>query len=121
MKKIVLAFFLVCLFSCGDYIDRPKNLLTKEQMAEILADLSINNQVAYMYTNSNLEAGTRFILKNHKVKKDDFIESFRYYVVKNKMNEIVDEAQKIILKKDPKAEKYVNDRRLKSNISPIGK
>lgn len=114
MKKIIFVFILVCLFSCGDYVNKPENLISKSEMAKILAELSINDQAAFMYQNKNLEAGTRFVLKSHNVKPDDFIESFKYYVVKQKMNEIAEEAQKIVLEKDPKADKYVKDK-LKQN------
>lgn len=83
-------------------------------MAAIMADLAINDQATFMYPNSNLESGTRFVLKTHNVKSEDYIESFKYYVVKEKMNEIVEDAQEILLKKDPKAEKYVKDKKSKT-------
>lgn len=102
------------IFSCGDYIDKPKNLVDKDTMAEILADLAINDQAIFMYQNKNLEAGTRYILKTHNVKSEDFVASFKYYVLKQKMNGIADDAQEILLKKDPKADQYVKDK-LKAN------
>jgi len=46
-------------------------------------------------------------------------------VVKEKMNRIVEEAQEILLKKDPKAEKYVNDKMSKTgnteNLPPLSR
>lgn len=117
MKKIVFVFILMCLFSCQDYIDKPKNLIPKDQMAEIIADLAINDQATYMYPNTNLEAGTRYILKSHHVKSEDFVESFKYYVVKQKMQGITEDAQGILLKKDPKADQYIKDK-LKKNGNP---
>lgn len=117
MKKTIFIFILLCLFSCQDYIDKPKNLIPKDQMAEILADLAINDQVTYMYPNTNLEAGTRYVLKSHNVKSEDFVESFKYYVVKQKMQSITEDAQEILLKKDPKADKYMKDK-LKKNGTP---
>ncbi len=90
-----------------------------------MADLAINDQATFMYPNSNLEAGTRYVLKTHHVKSEDYIESFKYYVVKEKMNRIVEEAQEILLKKDPKAEKYVNDKMSKTgnteNLPPLSR
>ncbi|WBV59498.1 DUF4296 domain-containing protein [Chryseobacterium camelliae] len=117
MKKLIFIFALLGLFSCGDYIDKPKNLIPKDQMAEILADLAINDQATYVYPNTNLEAGTRYVLKAHHVKSEDFVESFKYYVVKQKMQGITEDAQDILLKKDPKADKYVQDK-LKKNGMP---
>jgi hypothetical protein len=119
MKKLIFIFLLIFVVSCGgDYIDKPKNLIPKDQMAEILADLSINDQATFLYPNSNLEAGTRYVLKTHNVKPDDFVQSFKYYVVKEKMNGIAEEAQKIVLEKDPKADKYVKEKLKKNQNLP---
>lgn len=107
MKKLIFIFVLICLFSCSEYIDKPKNLIDKDKMSEIIADLAINDQVTYLYPETNLESGTRFILKNHQVKTEDFVTSYRYYIVKQKMTGIVEDAQKIILEKDPKSEKTI--------------
>lgn len=114
MKKIFCFFIFLILFSCKEYIDKPKNLIGKETMAEVMAEMAINDQVSFMYQGKNLESGTRFILKNYNIKADDFVESYKYYVVNQKMKDIVEDAQKILLEKDPKAEKHVKDK-LKSN------
>ncbi|REC78414.1 DUF4296 domain-containing protein [Chryseobacterium rhizosphaerae] len=121
MKKLIFIFVLLCMFSCSDYIDKPKNLVDKDLMAEVLADLTINDQATFMYQDSNLEAGTRFILKSHKVKPNDFVESFKYYVIKDEMQDIANKAQEILLKKDPKADKYIKDKQNNSGIPPIMK
>ncbi|WP_415325173.1 DUF4296 domain-containing protein [Chryseobacterium sp. MMS23-Vi53] len=119
MKKLFFVFVLIFVVSCGgDYVDKPKNLISKGDMAEIMADLAINDQATFMYPNSNLEAGTRFILNTHKVKSDDYIQSFKYYVVKGKINGIAEDAQKILLKKDPKAEKYIKDKVKNNGVVP---
>ncbi|REC57468.1 DUF4296 domain-containing protein [Chryseobacterium piscium] len=119
MKKLIFIFVLMCLFSCNEYIDKPKNLVDKDKMAEIVADLAINDQVVFLYPKTNLESGTRFILKNHQVKTEDFIASYRYYIVKQKMKGIVEDAQKIIIEKDPKSEKTIKgDMRLKNTELP---
>lgn len=110
MKKLIFIFVLLGLFSCSDYIDKPKNLIDKDVMAEIIADLTINDQAIFMYQDKNMEAGTRFVLKSHKVKPDDFNESFKYYVIKEEMEGITKDAQDILLKKDPKAEKYIKEK-----------
>ncbi len=110
---------MLFIVSCGgNYIDKPENLIPQDQMAEILADLAINDQATFMYPNSNLEAGTRYVLKTHKVKPDDFIASFKYYVIREKMNGIAEDAQKIILEKDPRADQYVKDQLKKNGNVP---
>ncbi len=120
MKKLIFIFVLLGLFSCGDYIDKPKNLIDKDMMAEIIADLAINDQAIFVYPDKNMEAGTRAVLKLHKVKPDDFVNSFKYYVIKEEMDGITNDAQEILLKKDPKADKYVKER-LKQNgpVMPV--
>jgi hypothetical protein len=119
MKRLIFIFVMLCMFSCGDYIDKPKNLIEPEKMAEILAELAITDQAVIIYQNKNLEEGTRFVLKNHQVKSEDFVESFKYYVVKDKMKDIAEDAQKIVLKKDPKADKYIQDRLKNSGNAPV--
>lgn len=116
MKKLILVFVFLGLFSCSDYIDKPKNLVDQEVMAEIIADLVMADQVNFMYQNINMEAGTRFILKNHNVKPADFVDSFKYYVIKEEMTDITNEAEQILLKKDPKADKYIKDKLKKAEI-----
>lgn len=118
MKKLIFIFVLLSMFSCGDYIDKPKNLIDKDTMAEVLAELSLNDQATFMYQNKNLEAGTRYILKTHNIKTNDFIESFKYYVVKDEMKAITEDAQKIVLEKDPKADQYVKDKLKKNGNVP---
>lgn len=118
MKRLL--WLLVCcfMFSCSEYIDKPKNLVDKTTMAEVMADLAINDQISFVYTGKNLESGTRFILKNHQVKTLDFVESYKYYVMTKKMNKIVDQAQEILLEKDPKAAQFVKDKLEKPNNLP---
>lgn len=118
MRKLIFIFVLLGMFSCGDYIDKPKNLVDKDIMAEILAEMAINDQATFMYQNKNLESGTRYILKTYKVKPNDFIESFKYYVVKDEMKGIAEEAQKVLIEKDPKADQYIKDKLKKNGVLP---
>lgn len=107
MRKIIALFTFLFLVSCNEYIDKPKNLLDKNTMSEVMADLAMNDQVTTVFQGKNLESGTRYILKTHNIKADDFIESYKYYVVKGKMDQIVDDAKEILLEKDPKAKGFV--------------
>ncbi|MFP3832377.1 DUF4296 domain-containing protein [Chryseobacterium sp. SIMBA_028] len=123
MKQLIFIFVLLGLFSCSDYIDKPKNLVDKDVMTDILVDLTINDQAIFMYQDKNMEAGTRFVLKAHNVKPDDFTESFKYYVIKEEMEGIANDAQEILLKKDPKAKKYIEDKKKQNGglITPFVK
>ena len=118
VKKLIFIFVVLTLLSCGDYIDQPKNLVDEDVMAEIIADLAINDQAVFTYQDKNLEAGTRFVLKSHHVKPDDFAESFKYYVIKEKMEGIATHAQEILLKKDPKAEQYIKKKAKENGVVP---
>ena len=118
VKKLIFIFVLLGLLSCGGYIDQPKNLVDEDVMAEIIADLAINDQAVFTYQDKNLEAGTRFVLKSHHVKSEDFVESFKYYVIKEKMEGIATHAQEILLKKDPKAEQYIKDKIKQNGVVP---
>lgn len=122
MKRLIYLLGFIFLVSCSKYVDEPKNLVDKKTMSEIIADLAINDQISYLYEGKNLESGTRYILNSHKVKPNDFIESYKYYVAIKKMKGIVDNAQDIILEKDPKAEQYIKEKADKEVILPnIGK
>ncbi|KFE98614.1 hypothetical protein IX39_14370 [Chryseobacterium formosense] len=107
MKKLICFLIFLFFVSCSEYVDKPKNLIDKTKMSEIIADMAINDQVINLYPGTNLESGTRFILKTHNVKTDDFVASYRYYIVKQKMEAILNDAQKIIIEKDPKSEKKI--------------
>lgn len=113
MKRLIFFFVILLVVSCTEYVDKPENLIGKDTMAEIIADLAINDQVVFSYPGTNLESGTRFILKSHQVKNEDFIASYRYYIVKQQMKAIVEDAQEIIVKKDPKSET-----KIKGNTNP---
>lgn len=103
MKKLIGLFTFLLVFSCTEYIDKPKNLIDQDKMAEIIAEMAINDQIVFLYPDKNLESGTRYILKSYNIKADDFVESYKYYVIKQKMKGIVEDAQEILKEKDPKA------------------
>ncbi|MBQ0152890.1 MAG: DUF4296 domain-containing protein [Chryseobacterium sp.] len=118
MKRLVGLFVFLFMISCSEYINKPENLVDTTTMAEIMADMAINDQVSFTFINKNLESGTRFILKEHNVKAQDFVDSYKYYVMTKKMNKIVDKAQEVLLEKDPKAEQFVKDKLGKSTNLP---
>lgn len=103
MKKLIGFFTFLLVFSCTEYIDKPQNLIDQDKMAEIIAEMAINDQIVILYPDKNLESGTRYILKSYNIKADDFVESYKYYVIKQKMKGIVEDAQEILKEKDPKA------------------
>lgn len=116
MKQFVFSLMMIfCVFSCKEAIEKPKDLLPEDQMSEIVADFAINEQNYSIGNNINSENATRFILKKYKIKGELFTKSYEYYMTKpDVIKEILDNAQKIIIAKDPKAEAFIN-KKLKEN------
>lgn len=116
MKHFVFSLMMIfSVLSCTEAIEKPKDILEQEKMSEIIADFAINEQQFTIGTNINSENATRFILKKYKIKGQLFTDSYQYYMTKPEtMKEILDDAQKIIKAKDPKAEAFIN-KKLKEN------
>jgi len=114
MKKLWLFFFSLLMMSCSELIDPPKKLISKDQMSEIIAEFALNDQFNNFLPQSDLENTTRLVLKQKKIKAQDFTESYKYYIATGDLEEILDDAQKIILAKDPSAKDYI-DKKLKEN------
>ena len=93
---------LFVLMACSKLVDKPKNLVSEDQMAEILADFAVNDQSYIINMTENREASTKFILKKYKISSKDFTESYTYYVANEKLEAIIDEAQNVLKKKEPK-------------------
>ena len=114
MKSLFFIFFSFLMMSCTKLIDPPKNLIPKDDMSEIIAEFALNDQFNSFLPQSDLENATRFVLKNKKVKASDFTESYKYYIASGDLEEILNDAQKIIIAKDPAAKDYI-DKNLKEN------
>ena len=64
----------------------------------------------------NLEDANLFVLKKHNISARDFKDSYNYYVNDSKsLNEIYDNAKKIILEKDPKMKEYLKKNKFEDN------
>ena len=115
MKYLFYILSIFCVLSCTEAIEKPKNLLPEDQMSEIIADFAINEQQYAIGNNINSENATRFILKKYKIKGELFTKSYEYYMTKpDVIKDILDDAQKMIVAKDPKAEAFIN-KKLKEN------
>lgn len=115
--RFFIAYLFLAIFtlSCTEAIEKPKDILSEEKMSEIIADFAINEQSYTIGGNINTENATRFILKKYNIKGQQFTDSYKYYMTDpDTMKEILDEAQKIIVSKDPNAEAFIN-RKLKEN------
>ena len=115
--RFFIAYLFLSIFtlSCTEAIEKPKDILSEEKMSEIIADFAINEQSYTIGGNINTENATRFILKKYNIKGQQFTDSYKYYMTDpDTMKEILDEAQKIIVSKDPNAEAFIN-KKLKEN------
>ncbi len=114
MKKLAPLLFFFGLIACSDLIEKPKNLIKKDQMATLVAEFAINNQLGIMNNSGNMEIGTRYILEKYHVKGDDYMQSLKYYISTREIDKIYDDAEQIILEKDPKAAAFIQ-KKIKEN------
>ena len=105
--RCIAIIILLALCSCQSILDKPKNLIPKKDMAMIIAELAMNDQANFINPSGNIEAGTRYILQQHKIKGKDFVDSYQYYILNSDIQSIYDDAQNIILDKDSKAKTYI--------------
>lgn len=118
MRKILVVFAFFLLASCADFVDEPKNLIPKDKMAELIAEISLNEETPLVNEFSDLESGTRFILKKHGIEAVDFNESYKYYAINRKIEPILEEAQEIIKDKHPEAEKFIEQKQKENPGAP---
>lgn len=112
MKNLVFLFSLFFIFSCSEMVDKPKNLLTKDEMSEIIADFAIYDQYYIVSPETNMEHTSRFVLKKHNITAQTYTNSYKYYLSHpEKLDEILENAKKIILKKDSKLEDYIEKKK----------
>jgi hypothetical protein len=120
MKKIIFLFTLLFIFSCSEIVDKPKNLLSKDEMSEVIADFAIYDQAYTVNPTSNLEITSRYVLKKHKITAKDYRDSYKYYISRpNQLDKILKNAKEIILDKDPKLEGYMEKLEKKNPNFPL--
>lgn len=110
MRKLIL-FLLFIIYSCQDSkpISEPKNLVPKEKMAALIADLAISDQLGILNSEGNMEVSSRYILKQYNVSAQAFTESYQYYLTSPEtVKSILDDAQEIIKQKDPEASNFID-------------
>ncbi len=114
MRKIAFVLFSFVMVACTELINQPKNLVPKDTMSEVLAEFAMNEQLTVIEQNINLDNATRFTLQQKKIKGNDFVESYKYYTASGEIEQILNDAQDIIINKDPAAKIYI-EKKLKDN------
>lgn len=116
MRKIAFVLFSFLMVACSELIDKPRNLVPQDTMAEVLAEFAFNEQLTVVAGNVNLDNATRYTLQQKKIKGNDFVESYKYYTATGEIEQILDNAQEIILNKDPAAKIFI-EKKIKENKS----
>lgn len=116
--RVLFLLILFVLSSCSEVVESPKNLLSEKEMSSLIAEFAISNQMSTVAENANQEIQTRYILKKYNIKAKDFQDSYVYYIATNSLNKIFDDAQDIIIEKDPKAKDYIKNKLKKSPLLP---
>lgn len=114
MRKILPFCLFFLSLSCSDYVDRPANLLSEDKISEIVAEITIQEELLRVTQNSNMEDATRLVLQKYKVSAADFTASYKYYGSSRKLDAILAESQEIIKERHPKAEAFI-EKELKKN------
>ena len=114
MRKFAFVLFSFLMVACTELINQPKNLVPKDTMSEVLAEFAMNEQLTVIEQNINLDNATRYTLQQKKIKGNDFVESYKYYTASGEIEQILNDAQDIIINKDPAAKIYI-EKKLKDN------
>ena len=117
MKKLQILALSV-LLSCSGTIPKPENLIPEGEMSSIIADFAINDQMGLLNQQGDMQQQGLFILQQHRISQEQFLESHRYYLTKPwKLEKIYSDAQDIILSKDPEAKAYI-EKKTKEETAP---
>lgn len=117
--KVFLFLILIILSSCKQALEKPKNLLSEKEMSSLVADFALADQMSFAAPTANMEIQTRYILKQHKIMAKDFQESYSYYAGTNKLEKIFNDAQDIVVEKDPKAKDYITKKLKENPLLPV--
>lgn len=113
-KQLIFLFLILITTACTEYVDVLEKPLSKNQMAEIIAEMTLRQQELLAEPGNKMQKETQEILKKHKIKAEDFTESYKYYIMKKEMDEVLNKAQDIILKEHPDSKKFI-EKKLKGN------
>lgn len=83
MRKLVLLFSGILLFSCGEkVIEKPERLIPQEKMVAILHDLAILNSTKSSFSHIMEDKGIKimeFLYQKHEIDSTQFSHSDLYY------------------------------------------
>jgi hypothetical protein len=85
--KLIILLNLLVLISCGDNEDKPKDLLTREQMTDVLIDIHMTESALTLKSFSRDSSLVLFqlykeeIFKRKKITEKQFQDSYNYYSI----------------------------------------
>jgi len=82
MKSVALLLVSVLLFSCGKSVEKPKRLLTENEMVEIFYDLSLVQAIQSFQpqalTDNDVDS-KNYVYKKYKIDSLTFVQNNKYY------------------------------------------
>ncbi|WKS95494.1 DUF4296 domain-containing protein [Riemerella columbina] len=110
-RWLFFGLMLGLCIACRPPAQKPSELLSKQEMAQIIADYALYSQSPNINRQTDVESINHFVLQKNKTKAKTFTESFNYYLVKpSDIDDIYDEAQALLLKKNPALEQYIKEK-----------
>ena len=106
MKKFVAIICLLLVAACTQ-VDKPKKLISKDEMANIMVDMAIYDGALNINPQASMEGISKYILQKHKITGTIFMDSYNYYLSQKEMKSIIELAEKKLMKIDPKLDAYI--------------
>lgn len=80
-RSIVMTLLVLAFISCNDTVERPKNLIEKDKMINILYDVSLLESIKTQNINGGIsnKAANEYIYKKYKVDSTQLAQSNKYY------------------------------------------
>lgn len=81
MKKLLVFGLITLFFSCNSSVEKPKNLIGKDKMIDILYDISLLEAIKSQNINGGItsKAASEYIYKKYKIDSMQFVNSNKYY------------------------------------------
>ncbi len=114
MKKTVLLFMIFSIFSCSEKIEKPEKFLDKEEMTNLLYELSLlSSSRSYVYKDSVFTDLTPLnVLVKYNLDSISFVDVNNYYIKQPKVySEIYDSVNKRLQRKIKEIEALPEDPR----------
>ncbi len=100
-NRSVLICLLLSFISCNNAVEKPKNLIEKDKMVDILYDISLLEAIKTQHVNGGIsnKNANEYLFKKYKIDSTQLAESNKYYATD------VDEYQKMFKEVKSRLEK----------------